>query len=524
MRPNSSCAKAWLAGVLISAAASGALSQTPDAIDKLPPPKTASVVQAADLGEPVTSVEGGIRLRPPVGGTLVRADAAKTPDELFRVNGPEKSWSFVVNRIVLNQPMPLVRSTQETATGAQRQVDGFIDVASRQIPSQTPGTLLRTDLTPIAGVNGAMLASRFNDMATGKKRLMQQAIVGRTDRLYYIVTLNTPLTDGDAQTDIEQDPLAQQAVAIFESTVSSIELLNQTDLRNDQEDRLIRTRSLLINWNESKLRGTVVPQTWIRILKGDQDIGYSYVVEEIANGLPQAGAGGGVNANAADQGFRVGIRTRLMLPAQPMAETEAWMWTRFDRSEEMFTSASVLFGPGQKAINWTQEVGRSNKSSKTVLDPAVVNPNNPGVTSRDLYTLDVTIESKEAATPAVKKQLPPYYLPQAIGHVLPRLVPTNVPETFLAATYISDSKQVMLQYIDVRKLEPVTIAGRTFQAIPVVLRLGLEGAATTHYLSPRGEWLGSRQELSDIVMVPVTSEQLLTIWKDADLSRPKDVK
>ncbi len=507
-----------------------------------------------DLDQPIVSEEGGISVRPPMGGELRRNESGRAADELFRVVARDQKYVFVVNRIVLAQEMLMTRSTQETLAGAVKEVDGFVDVAARQLPSENPGSLLRTELRPIADVGGAMLASRFTDATTGKKRLIQQAILHRTDKLYYVVTLTTDVGGGE----IEADPLAQSASKCFEAIVESIELLDQSKIRIDQEDRLIRTRSLLLNWTQAKLTETIEPQRWVRIQKDGVDVGYSYIVEELANGMPKVGGG---DAGSASPGIRIGIRTRLILPditgkvttakvitgKVTTADTETWLWTRFDRSEEMFTNASLLNQTRVKAVdavvvdepavdvakpetkpdtknqNWLQEIGRSNKSLKARVDRAGIDPRNPGVVALEQYNLEVTIESKEGASPNLKRELPPFYIPQAIVHLLPRLVPTNTPETFLVAGYVSNSRQVMLHYIDVLPGKVVVLGGKSQQVTPVRIRLGLEGATTMHFISSRGDWVGSEQEASKLIMIPATAAELTAIWKDADLSRPREV-
>ena len=59
------------------------------------------------------------------------------------------------------------------------------------------------------------------------------------------------------------------------------------------------------------------------------------------------------------------------------------------------------------------------------------------------------------------------------------------------------------------------------RAVPVTDRIGLEGAATVHYMSPQGRYLGSSNAESHITVLPSDSEAIQKIWaKNADLTRP----
>jgi hypothetical protein len=82
----------------------------------------------------------------------------------------------------------------------------------------------------------------------------------------------------------------------------------------------------------------------------------------------------------------------------------------------------------------------------------------------------------------------------------------------------------MSRYVDVEREEEVTLGGRTFRAIPILDRIGLEGAVTTHYVSPDGAYLGSVNAETNVTILPTDRATLQGIWKDADLSRPGDVE
>ena len=65
---------------------------------------------------------------------------------------------------------------------------------------------------------------------------------------------------------------------------------------------------------------------------------------------------------------------------------------------------------------------------------------------------------------------------------------------------------------------------RGLHAIPIRDRLGLEGSVTTHYITPEGDYLGSINPDSKIVIVPTDAPTLQKMWKDVNLTRPSDVE
>ena len=52
-----------------------------------------------------------------------------------------------------------------------------------------------------------------------------------------------------------------------------------------------------------------MPERWLRLIRDGKDIGYEYVVEEVAAGLPHKGTAP-VEHGDNDTGIRVGVHTR----------------------------------------------------------------------------------------------------------------------------------------------------------------------------------------------------------------------
>src|SRR5205814_8550627 len=121
-------------------------------------------------------------------------------------------------------------------------------------------------------------------------------------------------------------------------------------------------------------------------------------------------------------------------------------------------------------------------------------------------------------------QLPPFYLPQAMGHLLPRILPRWDPKSYLFANYVPDLAEVAYRFVDVGPEQEVTLDGQKLHAISIKDRIGLEGSITTHYISPEGKYLGSTNVDSDITILPTDRATLEKVWKDAVLDRPAEVE
>jgi hypothetical protein len=139
----------------------------------------------------------------------------------------------------------------------------------------------------------------------------------------------------------------------------------------------------------------------------------------------------------------------------------------------------------------------------------------------DVYALQVQYESTTGRIDPVMRDLPPFYVPQAISHILPRLLPAAEVKTYLFATYVPEQRELMMRYIDVQEPRKVQFNGQLVRATPVLDRLGLEGPVTTHYLSTDRVWLGSESKDTGITVLPSDEETLLKMWKDAILTSPE---
>jgi hypothetical protein len=137
-----------------------------------------------------------------------------------------------------------------------------------------------------------------------------------------------------------------------------------------------------------------------------------------------------------------------------------------------------------------------------------------------VYTLTVTTASTQVNAEPFTQSLPPFYVPQAMSHLLPRLLPLNEPKSYMFASYVGETRAVMSRYVEVGREQSVTLDGKKHVAVPVTDRFGLEGSITTHWMSPEGKYLGSTNDDSKVTVLPIDDATLRRIWTDAKLTAP----
>jgi len=451
------------------------------------------------LGPPFESRSAGISLRPFANAKEIHNAGA--PDQIVQFVSDERRWDLKVSRIGLTDAVPLL--TVKDADGQDR--PGLIDQTVGQIKRSLPGAkILRQDTTNIGQATVGMIVIRYT--AGAAVRLAQHALIQSNDQLYYVLEFTTPgRTDPDAEAD---DPGEAQSVQAFSQILDSVKLLDLGSIRDDQVARLVRTRALFVNWQPTRLRDSLVPEQWLRLVKNGKDIGYSYVIEEVDE--PRGTSTGGL---------RIGVRSRTVPDAGLQVDTETWMNVSYDRKHEDWSNVILLTDLKQGRHDKQTEVGTSRRRTRPVADDV----DSTKMSMVDSYELEVKALGKTSATPPKSRELPPMYLPQALGHLLPRILPRRDPKTFMFYSYVSDQGELMARYVDVGPEKTVTLDGKSVRAIPINDRVKYDGSVTTHYVSPDGAYLGSENKDAKIQIFPTDAATLEKLWKDVDLSRPKAV-
>jgi hypothetical protein len=507
-----------------------------EAPPKAPDAAPASVLNPDDngdggsaLGKEFESLGLGIALRGPAGSKVIRQVGGTEVDFIHEKN----KWSLKVARLTLEQAMPLESS--KTPEGLPK--IGLLEVTVDRLKDQLPGaTILRQDVIRVGQIPVGMIALRY---VKGLETLLsQQALVRSTDKVYFTLTLTSPGSKA-AGNEPGDDPAERQAVETFGEVLDTIRLLDQRPLVRDQEDRYYATLAFLTNLGgKGKLENKLIPQQWLRVQRGGKDIGYVYTVEEVADGIP-GDTGAALKRKKAPRragadGILIGTRSRTLAAEDTRSDAQSWMFCTPDRRQEEWSTVQFLQNLKDASqfdnmtivgsSSWRTGVRLDRKAHEQGLRGERDDPNQPPVRETNDHVLSVTQSAKTQNFEPLNQSIPDYYLPQAVSHLLPRLLPLNEPKKYIFAVYVPDVRKVMHRYVDVGEEKKVNLGGTTVRAVPIADRVGVEGSVTTHYMSPDGRYLGSENGDTGISVLPSDEATLLGIWKDAELTRPADVK
>jgi len=518
-----------------------AAHETVRAEDSVLPGRPDAAVPAGgdQLGTPFMSLAAGISIRPPAGMTLVKRVVGE--DEIVQYTDEKRQWLFKVSRIMLGKPSPL-ESWSEMIPDPKNDLgpkiklthQGMLESAAQQFQMDM-GTaeILRQDVVNIADLPVGRIAARYNS-GPDTARLTQRALIQAGEQLYYSVEFTSP---APREGEVSLDPKVKAAVDTFSQVLDSVKLLDQRQIMQDHDERLFRTRALLVNLTEEKFRAALRPEQWLLITRDGKPLGYTYAVERVASDIPRTGQGLNLPKGNAD-GVLIGVRSRTIPQTDQQLDAETWQWMSFDRKHEVWSNLAIILTPDpvDKTKQRKERIGEFGSSDATMerirdrgLEPGEkradgsTDEKQPQVRQQEIYTLNVTPINRSGENQAVTRQLPPYYIPQAMGTLLPRLVAKNEGKTYLVAAYVSDRHEVLKRYIDVGTEKQVTLGDRTFRAVPVNDRIGLEGALTTHYISPKGDYLGSESKESGIIVIASDGPTIERLFAKPDLTLPGEV-
>jgi hypothetical protein len=469
------------------------------------------------LGDVYESQGAGIAFRPPAGAEKMKQTDPNSVVEFMVAN---RQWLLKVTKASTAQPMPL-----QTVKDGAREKLGLLDYTVNEIKTEHPqAEVLRQEILNVGEYGVGVAALRFS---LGNQRfLRQQAILQSTERLYYVFNFTTPAArDGKA----EDNPDERAAVETFKAMVDSIQVLDQSSIVKDQKARLYRTRALFVDWNDrggKRLKDAIVPEQWLRLVRDGKDVGYSYVVEEAVTAA-------NVKANPARayDGILISVRSRT-IEGGTQVDIGSQLFTSLDRKHEDWAHVvNFVSNKGQKNEDKQQnsEYGFSElKLTRKVDAEAVRDPKDkkaPPLREVESYRLSVTRPKRDKDTMSKPEFYTPspWYIPQALGSMLPRVLPLNKPVTYLFQSYVSDQKEVVHRYVDVGFEKEVEFAGKKVRVIPVTDRIRLEGTPTVHYMSPEGKYVGSWSAEGKIAIIPSSEAELKGIWKNADLTKQGEI-
>jgi hypothetical protein len=522
----------WNTGLLLLA-----VFLTPIALAQPSPTTTPSPIDTAEipLGQLFESRVAGIELRPPAGGTLVRQIEG---GDLVRFVYADKNWDLKIRMVHPAKPIPLSLAPIGNLSG------GLVEMTVADVKTQDPtAEILLQEVKEYPPYKVGMIAARCN--AGTDRRLIQQAIFRSDDQNFYILQFTTlgRRRDDNSPND---DPNEVLAAATFEKVLGTVLLIDRQQLKKEQDERLYRTRGLFTQWDEKKLRSVLIPEQFLRIMRDGKDAGYVQVNERIAN-------------HAGNDGVEIELRShitieadapvaptivpsptgmlvptpvtpavQLTVPAGPITtDRQSKLFVTFDRWHEDWSIITNFDNGTGLPATISSELGNSDMQLRRILDrqKAAVMWKEPGkhdqqppVIEKQKYTLSVSQYTKTQASRPVERELPVFYLPQALGQLLPRLLPLDDAQGYMFASYVSNQREVMARYIDVLPEQEIELDGEKFQAIPIKDRIGVEGTGTTHYLTRHGQWLGSISDDQKLVVLPTDANTIRKTWKNAQLT------
>jgi hypothetical protein len=468
--------------------------------------------------EPFISEATGVSFRPPAGCK----NQGNDPQYVASYSDDSRKWLLRVTEATFPNPVQLLTVKDKN----QQPVQGLLAYTVAQFKAAEPGgEILRgdagDDVVNVGSYSVGLIAMRY--VQAGQTWLRQQAMLQVNDQLYYVFSLVTPGGDGDDQ--------EKTAVETFSALIDTIKVLDRTQIKADQNQRLYRTRALFLYWTKDKFNSILIPKQYFRILKNGKDVGYTFTEElsdrpdlvEITNpGVVAFERTAQVESNNAGIVQQTGA--------------EIFQYISYDRKFEQWTRTVLLHLTTSKGLEETYatEFGNSIQErrrafGKDIGVPDPKDPHAPATREYEVHHLDVTVSGKEQNTQPVHKDLPPFYLPQAGWHFLPRLVvdkalSNDSPRTYLFAVYVNDKRELMMLYVDVSTEQDVVFAGHQVHAVTVTERLGLEGSPIVHYVTPDGKYLGSEDRKAHLVTVASSDHEVTTIWPTADFTLPDKLK
>ena len=500
------------------------------------------------LAAPFRSVLNGIELRPVAGGRTIEQPGSS---EVARFLYPDRGWDVRLMTTPSSKPVPLTRS-RDNANGA-----GMLELTVDQLTTADPhADVIEQDVKRLPEYDLATVVARHH--VGTERELLQEAIVRLNDQNYYVLQFHAAeaAAGGSAQPDEGPSagggfgPVDEQAEVgarqAFTLMVGTIRLLDRTELLQEQRQRLYHTQALYDLMTQKHVEAALVPQRVMRVLRGGRDAGYIVELDRAATHADNDGVEVVLRSHVeVTQTASATVSTPVQggqvvaLPgASPAPASSAGAVIRVDRMSKMFVtfdrrhedwSTTTRVDDGHLIAVGSAELGNSDKEVHEALDDSAVrehkqgdaqDPKQPPVRERAQYTLSVTDYTKSAAGVPIEKGLPPYYLPQALGQLLPRLLPLDHPSAYLFYSWVSDQHEVMARYVDVEGVQSVTLDGASLRAVVVKDRIGVDGPPTYHYLTRQGQWLGSTSPASDLVVLASDADTVRRMWPNADLGSP----
>jgi hypothetical protein len=528
---------------LLAIAAVPLLGQTP----ATQPATAPAAAVPTELGKVFRSRIAGIEFKPPAGGTLIRD---LNSAEIVRFVYPDCGWDLRLKSVTTHSPLPLTAPND----------GGIVEITAAQLASSGQSTqVLRQTVIERSEKKMGLVEARCGT-ATGKS-FTQQAIIPDSDQHYLVLQMISPCTAGLA--DGALDPAEMSAREMFGRLLYSVNLLDRDSLLQEQRMRSYKTRELYLQMDKRKITSVLLAQQLMRVLRDGKDVGFIQINERLATHNHNDGVEVIVRSRvqadppkAVDQTAGPGASPdnlpKINLPGTIGPASPALADVKPAGPVNLFSNATYFVTFDREHEDWTnttqvddrvaaQMIESANSDVSAIVDPRLAQhlqahdrkPEGPDVMPEQAaglnkqndtpispvvprYILNIDHSRGRRQDKPIDIPLPVDYLPQALGQMLPRLLSTDE-AGYMFSYYVSAEQKLMRRYVDVLPMREVELDGKTVLAVPIVDRIGVDGIATTQYVTRDGIWVGSVNEESKITVLPSDEQALTQIWQNDKL-------
>ncbi len=481
--------------------------------------RAAPVAGQEATGKLFSNVEAGVELRLPPGEARQRGgpNPPEDPMTLAIVENEAEKYRFEVRRVTLQEPAELRTVTSDDG----RQTLGLLDGLATQLHKTVGGDLLRNDLAPLPDADAGVFAIRYQ---VGPATLLRQdGIIQADERTIYRLSLVSPAPDGPVDR-MQSDAGVQRAVALFNDAFASFKLIDQTAIVQEQDERLRKTRAMFVQLRpRGRLAAACSGDSFLIIQRNGETIGVAHLVEEPADNLPPTSfeafddlqIRGPAMEPLLAKGVRVGVRLRLR-DGDGVIDRATWSYATRELDVGDFrehTRRVPLDADSAVETSVGTVVGQMRSRRVPIRGEPV--SRGPGLGQqqtfdvKDQRELEVvfTVDGNILGKP-LERDLPAFYVPMAVDHLLPRLVATWGSDGYMVATYAPERREILGRYLDVESPAEVPLpGGGRGEAYIVKSRLGYSGETTRHYVDAKTfAWLGSLTPSQGVQVVPVDRE------------------
>jgi hypothetical protein len=480
-------------------------------------PATAPVADSNDplLGKLFRSRIEGVQFNPPAGDAMIRE---LNTGEIVRFVYTDSSWDVRAKPVPLAEPLPL--SSPPDA--------GLVEITALHLTdSNASAKILRQNTAAINGKDVGRIEATYN--AGTDHIFAQQALFEDTPHRY----ISLQMTSRDTAQD------DAQARTVFEHMLATVQILDRSKLKSEQDHRIYNTRGLWVLLDRKTITAAIEPLHFMRVVRDGREVGFIQMNERPAK-------------HNGNDGIEVIVRSRLEVesqPENPAAVNEgqatpspsagivipkgigpsagpatqpaapqnlysyAIYFVTFDRDHEDWTTITQTDEQVANQLTETAFSDRTVRRRFTAATNPALDPQ-PILTQIPKLTLDVTYtvgKTKQRPVDIDIPDTPSFYLPQALGQLLPRLLPRQE-GIYMFASYVSSQRNVMSRYVDVEPPRDVELEGQTVRAVPITDRIGADGIPTTHYVTREGEWLGSISDDGRLQVFPTDEKTLKGLW------------